>query len=176
MGEDQQQAPKAPKSAEDKLDAALKAIVEADTKKENEHHEAAVALLAEQQRDLSAKAAAEDARHTAAIAGLRERAVAKLLAAAESIPTPAPAAPVKERNKRTNAQIEADAAAIVAKLSPSFGLSPSAIAQAAGLDVAVVRATLRGLVEDGHVIKKGEGKGVCYYLPEPAESPVAATP
>ena len=170
MGEDPQ-APEAPKSDSDALEEALAKFIEFDTRAEHERHTAAVALLDEQQRDLSAKVQVEYARHAAAIASLRERAVAKLLAAAESIPAPAPAAPKAERNKRTNKQIEADGNAIVAKLSPSFGLSPSAIAQAAGLDAAVVRATLRGLVESGRVTKRGEGKGACYYLPEPQSSP-----
>ena len=93
MSEDQNQATQAPQSAEDRLAAALALFVEADTKAEHERYENEIELLDAQRAAIDAKAAAEDARHVAAIASLRERAAARLLAAVESIPAAVPAAP-----------------------------------------------------------------------------------
>lgn len=158
-------------TAEDKLAAALASLVEADTKAENERHEAALEGIRLVVQKAKEDDKAEDARHAAAIASLRERAVAKLLAAAESIPAADPAAPKAERSKRTRAQMEADGNAVIAKMSATCGDSPTAIAKATGLDVSIVRPTLRALVAAGRVIKIGEGKGVTYSLPTPAASP-----
>lgn len=168
MGEEQQQAPAAaPQTEAQALEAALAKVVEVETQREEDFHAAKCREIQAKYDALAEEAAAEDARRREALAGLRARAVAKLLAAATGAALPMePEAPKASRAVRPKKEREVDAAAIVAALTTSEeGMGAADIAKASGVEIDVVRSSLPGLVRAGRIFQNGKGRGVTYSLP-----------